>query len=196
MNRRALLWLLAAVPLTVLGATPLSTASERVKAAHAVLATAPSDVTAQRAFLAAFPSNFPGFLAVFMPPDFDQLYDGHEYIYPLADIGKSLPKETMEKLLKIETRGKWDADAPNYLQDVTLTLANTDTNVFLASLARLKATEQLGVIAFLAAGIEGPHPAFITLALQVEHAGQLKLAKRMRKEAELSQAEADREHGR
>jgi hypothetical protein len=179
-----------------LGGQPLSPESERVRDAHAALMGAPNSADAQKAYLAAFPSSFREFLSIFMAPDFGQLYDGHDYIASLNGIGEAWPKETMRKLLKLGSDGTWDADAPNYLQDVTLTLSIAHATVFVASYSNLTMKEQEGLLTFLADGNEGPHPSFVALAAAVEKSGNSQLAKRMSGAAKASRTQADREHSR
>ena len=197
MKHRHYLALLAVLPTAVLAAEPkLIPAAERVKVAFVKLSKAPRDLSVQRAYLAAFPNNASEFMAVFMPADFGQLYDGHDYISALTSIGKALPEETMIKGLTIGAGAKWDADAPNYLQNILLDLAVANPKVFVSSLSSLDGPGQTNALTFLADGTEGPNEEFITLATQMKKAGRPDLTKRMLKEAQESQKRADHDHGR
>jgi hypothetical protein len=196
MKRRQYLWALAAIPAMALAGQALSPASARVKAAFLALSRSPNSAETQEAYLVAFPADFREFMAIFMPPGFDQLYDGHEYIAPLRYIGDARPKEAMTKLLRLGAGGMWDADAPNYLQDVTLTLAIAHTDVFVATYSELSAKEQMGLLVFLAGGIEGPHPSFIALATQVKKSRHPELATQMLEGAKASQDASDHAHRR
>jgi hypothetical protein len=196
MKLRQYVWALVAIPVLTLAGPELSPASERVKAAFSALSKSPTTAATQEAYLAAFPTDFREFMAIFMPPDFGQLYDGHEYIAPLRSIGEARPKEVMTKLLHLGAGGTWDADAPNYLQDVTLTLAISHTDVFITTYSGLSEKEKKGLLAFLADGIEGPSPSFGALATQVEKSRHPELVTRMLKEAKASQEAADHAHRR
>ena len=174
----------------------LSIEAQRVQTAYTKLLAASSNPSTQLSYLDAFPGTFTEFMSVFMPPDFKQLYDGHEYIFALNDIGKALPEQTLNKLLPLETAAHWNADAVNYLQEVTINLAMANPKLFIRTLSRLRKKDQDGVVKFLADGIEGPHPSFLELAKKIESIGQTLLAKQMRKEANISKKRADHEHGR
>lgn len=174
----------------------LSLEAQRVQAAYTKLLSASSNPTNQLAYLNAFPCTYNEFISIFMPPDFKQLYDGHEYIFALDEIGKVFPEQTLSKLLPLETTARWNADAVNYLQHVTINLAMANPKIFIRTLSRLKKNDQYGVVKFLADGIEGPHPVFLQLIERIERSGQISLAKQMRKEVSVSTKRADHEHGR
>jgi len=174
----------------------LSSEAERVQKSYAKLVSSPNDPATQLAYLEAFPQTHDEFMTVFMPPDFKQLYDGHEYVYALRDIGTAFPEKTIELLLRIVATARWNADAVNYLQNVTLGIAFSNPQLFVRCLIALAKREQDGVVRFLADGIEGPKPSFLELADRIEEVGQALLAKRMREEAQISKERADHEHGR
>lgn len=193
MRRRAFLTLLAVALYAdgAAGESDLSAAAQRVKTAHVHLMSAPSDPTAQRAYLAAFPSDFAAFRAMFMPKDFKQLYDGHDYVFALSDIGKALPEETFAKMLGIEATAKWDADAVNYLQHVTITLAQQQPKAFVSRFNALSQSEQRGVVTFLADGPHRPTASLIELTAQLEKGGYKAVAKQLREAAELRRARGE-----
>jgi hypothetical protein len=196
MKLRQYVLALAAVPVLALAAPELSPSSQRVKAEFSALTNSPTTAATEEAYLAAFPSDFREFMAIFMPPDFGQLYDGHEYIAPLQSIGESHPEEVMMKLLHLGAAATWDADAPNYLQEVTLTLAMSHTHVFVTTYSGLSEKEKKGLLTFLADGNEGPKPSFGALATRVEKSHHPELATRMLEEAKASQEAADHAHSR
>lgn len=57
----------------------LSIEAQRLQTAYTKLLAASSNPTTQLAYLDSFPSTYTEFMSVFMPSDFKQLYDGHEY---------------------------------------------------------------------------------------------------------------------
>lgn len=159
----------------------LSKESVLVKGAYEKLLTNPSDLEIQKEYLKAFPDDFNVFLAVFMPEDFGQLYDRHDYINALFNIGTGLPRETFKKILRIETTAKWDADAVNYLQRVTLELALKYTNEFAKEFKILNPNEQKGVAGFLMDGPHGSNRRSIRLKEHLQKTGHSDIAELLQK---------------
>ena len=185
MRRREFVICVAALTLSAsVSAAELSDPAQRVKNAYAALVKAPSERNVQLAYLAAFPADFATFLAVFMPKDFKQLYDGHDYVFALSDIGNVLPEQTFAKILKIESTAKWQADAPNYLQHVSIKLALQHPRQFVSGLGRLSPSEQNGVIEFLVDGPHRPTEDFKKLTEELKRLGYVPESKQLRQAGE------------
>jgi hypothetical protein len=163
---------------------------KRVRAAYAALAANP-DLSAQSAYLEAFPEDAKAFLAVFMPEDQGPVGNTGAYIAPLGEIGKNLPGPTFGKLLKIETAARWEPGGLDDLQQVSLKLALANPRAFAGAFTGLRPTEQRRVAAFLADGSEGPREDVLGLAAKLEVAGHRAVAGLLREEASLSEAHLD-----
>lgn len=165
-------------------ASELSASARKVKTAYDAFTELPSERNVQIAYLEAFPNDFETFLAVFMPKDYKQLYDGQEYVYALFDIGKVLPEQTLKLMMQIETTGKWDADAPNYLQHITINLGKMYPKEFVDSLTELSSLDQKGVINFLVDGPHRPTKSYQKLTDLLKKLGYLGIAKQLRRAGE------------
>lgn len=190
----AIIVILGFIPVAKAGLLP---EAQKVQAAYTKLTSEPSNASNQLAYLVAFPNNYEEFMSVFMPSDFKQLYgDSHEHFLLLADIGKQFPEQTLDRLLPIEAIARWDADALNDLQEVTISIAMDNPKIFAKCLFKQSKMKRDGVVQFLADGIEGPHPFLGELANRVERAAHVSLAKQIRHEAAISTKRANREHER
>jgi len=164
----------------------LSDNSLRVKNAYEEFVQNPEDKSIQLAYLDAFPSDFVTFMAVFMPRGFGQLYDGHEYVEAIYEIGQDLPTPTMQKILKVAVSGKWDADAPNYLQGTIIGLAKLNPEVFAKEFSVLTEVEQTEVIHFLVDGPHRPTSRFVNLTEEMQTMGYMDIAAKMNKAADIA----------
>lgn len=105
----------------------------------------------QEKYINVFPDNAVLFKKIFDPAKFDQLYDGHLYIFKLNDLSHNFPDKIGQKLINLCVGlKKWDADAVGYIQIVTMEFANTNYQKFISLIKNLNQKELTTVIIFLA----------------------------------------------
>lgn len=79
----------------------------------------PDDEKLKDKFINEFPKDFKTFLSVFHRNDFGELYNNsHIYLDLLKHLSREYPDKVVYLLLGLSRDAKWDADAPNYLQDI------------------------------------------------------------------------------
>lgn len=141
-------------PITTLGKVLLSPASKRVRTAYLTWKKHPTSAVQQQAFIEAFPATADVFTAVFNPKDFRQLYDGHEHIFALEQIGDEYPSRVLRRCIAIGKDVEGISDAPAYIHETIVKLTLTHPQLFAHEVTRLAATERRELFHFLA-NVEG-----------------------------------------
>jgi hypothetical protein len=167
---------------------PLLPASKRVQVAYVAWKKHPTLATQQKKFLAAFPKTKAGFIAVFHPDDFSQLYStSWTYISALEKVGIAYPTPVMHYCLTISKTHPVGSDAITILHEVTMNLALAHPQVFISEVKMLPVRERYELFHFLAdvEGI-GDYPDYEKLVQEVNkndatgYAAELRKAKQWR----------------
>ena len=177
--------LLLVIGFFAFGKAPLLPASKQLKEAYSAWEKQPKSVIQQQALIRAFPTTKKGFLAVFYPDDFGQLYDGHEYFVALDKISYSLPAQVIQLCVKLSKTHPQGSDAISYLHESTVKVALAHTQLFANELAKLNTLERVKLFRFLA-DVEGirHYPAYDSLTHLMSQSGYAAYA------AELQQAKS------
>jgi hypothetical protein len=126
--------------------------AEQLRIALGRLQKAPHDTSAQQEYIHAFPHDFASFVHLF---DLGKpLYDGHEYVEAFSSLGDSHEDEIGSTLTSLCSEARYDADAPEYLQQATAVFGSRHTEKFLSLLKALPARKQAHIINFLTEGVE------------------------------------------
>jgi hypothetical protein len=129
----------------------------------------PDDRKVQERYLEAFPQTYPSFLELF---DLNHpLYDGHEYVETLYSLAESHELDVGRLLVRLSKDAHYEADAPSYLQNSTVTFGSQHTKTFLALLKQLPVGKQANLITFLA-DVEN-HQAYPEYQLIIDHSKAL-----------------------
>ena len=137
----------------------------------------PDDPATQERYLKIFPHDFASFMNLF---GFDHpLYDGAQYILALSPLGKTHPMEVGKLLIALAKDAHHEADAPNFLQQVTAAYAAQHTKMFAQLLKGLTPQKQTQLITFLA-GAENFHayPEYEEIIKHLKGLGERDLANR------------------
>lgn len=111
--------------------------AKEIKLAFENLEKNPQSSTYQETYFNVFPDKADLFRKVFASPKFDQLYDGHLYIFQLNDLSQKYPEKIGSKLIGLCVGlKKWEVDAVGYIQNVTMEFANKNYKNFV-SLVRI-----------------------------------------------------------
>ncbi|QKG54018.1 hypothetical protein [Hymenobacter sp. BRD67] len=130
------------VSVTTHGKAWLLPAAQRVEKAYLAWKTNPTSSVRQQAFIAAFPTTAKAFTAIFDPKDFGQLYDGHEYIEVLGQVGVKYPSPVLRRGIAICKTIAGISDAPSYIRHVTIQLSLKYPRLFADEVARLTSAER------------------------------------------------------
>jgi len=154
----------------------LSPEGRKLTDAFAQLQKSPDDSVAQERYLEAFPKDFKTFLQLF---DLHrELSDGHEYIYLLPSLANKHEVELGALLIQLGKGAHWDADAPNYLQQVTANYAGQHTKTFVSLIKLLSPTDRANLITFLAdAENHGAYKEYQDIIDRLRSTGQNRLEK-------------------
>lgn len=144
---------------------PVFSQSERFKDiptlvnAYAALKHNPSSVEKQTDFLKAFPKSWADFCSIYNHYDYrmrkyDRLYsEASEHILALKSLDKVETPVLVDALVGLTYGSCWDADAPNYLQEVLHTLMAKQTDAFFDTLLTRTKAEQMDFWAFYWSGL-------------------------------------------
>jgi hypothetical protein len=174
--------------------SPLSPVSQKITDAYNTLATKPNSKQIQKLYLETLPNDYKTFERVFDPPDFTQLYDSSDkYLFILNSIADSLPNDVCHKLISLAKHGElylkksaFIADAPNYLQHITIYFATKHPKLFVDSIKVLSKSQQDSLVTFLA-DVENhdsydPYTTFIEYLKDMKENKLLKLFLHAKKE--------------
>ena len=159
-------------------AQSLSQTSQKIKIAYDELKSDSSSNRKQLAYLTEFPNNSGTFMAVFMPPDFGELYsDSYKYIEALIGLAKTYPSKVIKKSLNIGKGLKWEADATGQMQQSIVELGNKNIHIFSQQLNSLPTIEAAHLITFLA-DVENhkAYPEYQQLIESLQRIGENQLA--------------------
>jgi hypothetical protein len=136
----------------------------------------PNDPVAQQRYLSAFPHDYKSFLQLF---DLDQeLCDGYDFISVLPSLAKNHRAEVGALLVGLSKDAHWEADAPNYLQNDTLTYAGQHTTTLVSIVDKLSSPDRVNFITFLAdTEYHGAYKEYQELIDHLRALGQSRLAK-------------------
>jgi hypothetical protein len=126
--------------------------AQNLKDALANLQSNPKNLAAQEKYLRAFPHTYKTFLALFgySGEQGGPLYDGHEYILILPSFAEHHVLELGHLLVGLSKDAEYEADAPSYLQDVTVDYARAYTRSFVRLIRQLSPKQRSKLIIFLA----------------------------------------------
>ena len=111
----------------------------------------PDDEKRKHKFIDEFPKDFRTFLSIFRRNDFGALYDNsHIYLDLLKHLSDEYPNKVIYLLLGLSRDAKWDADAPNYLQDILTEYIINHFDLFIAPFKKLPIKDQKNISVFLA----------------------------------------------
>ncbi len=170
-------WVLAGEP-----AKPLSPQAETLQQRLAALQAQPHDRAVQTQYLEAFPKDLASFTRLFDPPDFSELYDGHDYIVALQEIAKDQPVVVGKLLIRLSKDAHKDADALTWLQVVTADYAATHTAQFVKLLRARSKAEIARLIRYLA-DVENhyAYPEYPVIIASLRKLGEGDLARQFEK---------------
>ncbi|MGE5458780.1 MAG: hypothetical protein ACM3RX_10535 [Methanococcaceae archaeon] len=125
--------------------------AREIKIAFENLEKNPESSLYQEQYINDFPENAVIFKKVFAPAEFDQLYDGHIYIFKFNELAQKYPDKIGHKLIVLCIGLKeWDADAIGYIQHTTIAYANTRYSDFISLARKLSQKDLSALIKFLA----------------------------------------------
>jgi hypothetical protein len=134
------------------GQTAGQNTAEQLRIALGRLQKAPDDTGAQQKYIHAFPHDFASFVRMF---DLGKpLYDGHEYLEVFSSLGDTHEDDIGSTLTSLCSEARYDADAPEYLQQATAVFGSRHTEKFLSLLKAFPARKQAHIIKFLTDGVE------------------------------------------
>ncbi len=111
----------------------------------------PDDEKLKLKFINEFPKDFKTFLSIFHRNDFRELYaNSHIYLDLLKHLSSEYPDKVVYLLLGLSRDAKWDADAPNYLQDILTEYIINHFGLFITPFKKLPIREQKNISVFLA----------------------------------------------
>jgi hypothetical protein len=128
--------------------TSVSPREQELADAREALKKNPHDPKAQEQYLNAFPHNYKEFVAFFV--DGHNFSDGFDVIMLLASLAENHADELGKLLVELSRDAKWDADAPNYLQQVTTIYAGQHAKTFASLIKQLPPKDHANLITFLA----------------------------------------------
>ena len=128
--------------------TSMSPRERELAEAWAALKKNPHDSKTQELYLNAFPHNYKEFVAFFV--DGRNFSDGFDVIMLLPSLAENHADELGKLLIELGRDAKWDADAPNYLQDVTTVYAGQHAKTFASLINQLPPKDHSNLITFLA----------------------------------------------
>ena len=151
MKQIKLVTLLFLITLSGFSQVDLIPEAREVKIAFENLEKNPESSFYQEKYINVFPDNAVLFKKVFASPKFDQLYDGHLYIFKLNELSQKYPDKIGYKLINLCVGLKeWDADAVGYIQHTTIEFANTRYTDFIPLAKKLSQKDLSTLIKFLA----------------------------------------------
>ena len=160
MNKKHLLlvlMLLSALP--VLSQRKYSKDIPTLVDAYQVWSLDKSSKAKQTAFLTAFPKNWYDFRSIYDHYDYrmdgyDRLYkEAHNHIVALTSLDQVDRSALAGTLIDLTYGSCWDADAPNYLQDVLHELMSKEADVFFRELSKRRSAQQFDFWAFYWSGL-------------------------------------------
>lgn len=125
-----------------------------LKSAYAELKANPQSKEKQQAFLTAFPDSWQEFIAVYhhydpLTDSYDRLYQqAPQYIEYLKSLDQVDNTRLIPHLVDLTYGSCWDADAPNYFQEVLHELMTGKKEAFFAELSKKSKTAQFDFWAF------------------------------------------------
>lgn len=125
-----------------------------LKSAYEELKANPQSKEKQQAFLTAFPDSWQDFIAVYQHYDpqtksYDRLYhQSSQYIVLLENLNQVDDARLIPHLVDLTYGSCWEADAPNYLQEVLHELMNGKKEAFFAELSKRSKAAQFDFWAF------------------------------------------------
>lgn len=125
-----------------------------LKSAYTELKANPQSKEKQQAFLTAFPDSWQDFIAVYQHYDpqtksYDRLYhQSSQYIALLENLNQVDDARLIPHLVDLTYGSCWEADAPNYLQEVLHELMNGKKEAFFAELSERSKAVQFDFWAF------------------------------------------------
>ena len=128
--------------------TSMSPRERELAEAWEALKKNPHDSKTQELYLNAFPHNYKEFVAFFV--DGRNFSDGFDVIMLLPSLAENHADELGKLLIELGRDAKWDADAPNYLQDVTTVYAGQHAKTFASLINQLPPKDHSNLITFLA----------------------------------------------
>lgn len=160
MNKKHLLlvlMLLSALP--VLSQRKYSKDIPTLVDAYQVWSLDKSSKAKQTVFLTAFPKNWYDFRSIYDHYDYrmdgyDRLYkEAHNHIAALTSLDQVDRSALAGTLIDLTYGSCWDADAPNYLQDVLHELMSKEADVFFRELSKRRSAQQFDFWAFYWSGL-------------------------------------------
>ena len=134
------------------GQTAGQNTAEQLRIALERLQKTPHDTSAQQEYIHTFPHDYASFARLF---DLGKpLYDGNEYVEAFSSLGDNHEDEVGGTLTSLCSEARYDADAPEYLQQATAVFGSRHTEKFLSLLKALPARKRAHIINFLTEGVE------------------------------------------
>lgn len=125
--------------------------TQKVKVAYEAIVRDGSLPENQVFFLKSFPNTKDTFIRVFIPNEYDQLYtESRAYVEAFGRYGEMYPQYALPKAISLSKGLLWASGAVADLHEITLRLANANTDLFITELKKLKKKEVTSVIYFLA----------------------------------------------
>lgn len=155
----------------------LSSQAQELKSSLAILQANSMDKSAQTKYLQKFPKDILTFRRLFDPPDFSELYDGHEYILVLSDLAQDQPVQVGELLIGLSKDAPQGADALSHLRQVTAEFGVNNTAMF-AKLLHSRSEKEISKVIWYLADVENHHayPEYPQIIQNLKKIGETKLA--------------------